>query len=143
MLFILDFGHVTRNWKHKSRVMFLGNPESRSCHAERKISPKFSDRSFCVDVRAACPCQNAFFFLGSGCGTVGKSAGPKFGPNDHFGQNDLIPNWNLAFASPNCSILVHFPVSPTTSLISGSRPFWPFFPIGYWRGMHLRDALHI
>ena len=28
------------------------------------------------------------------------------GPNDHFGQNDLIPNWILAFA-------VHF------------GPFWP------------------
>ena len=25
------------------------------------------------------------------------------GPNDHFGQNDLIPNWILVFA-----ILVHF-----------------------------------
>ena len=32
------------------------------------------------------------------------------GPNEHFGQNDLIPNWILAFARPK---LVHF------------GPFWP------------------
>ena len=31
-------------------------------HGERKISPRsFSDRSFFVDVRAACPCQDACF----------------------------------------------------------------------------------
>ena len=30
------------------------------------------------------------------------------GPNDHFGQNDLIPNWILAFARPEWTKMVHF-----------------------------------
>ena len=30
------------------------------------------------------------------------------GQNDHFGQNDFIPNWILAFARPEWSIVVHF-----------------------------------
>ena len=33
------------------------------------------------------------------------------GPNDHFGQNGLIPNWILAFARPKWTKMV--------------RPFWP------------------
>ena len=35
------------------------------------------------------------------------------GPNDHFGQNDIIPNWILAFARPKWTKMVHF------------GPFWP------------------
>ena len=35
------------------------------------------------------------------------------GPNDHFGQNALIPNWILAFARPKWTKMVHF------------GPFWP------------------
>ena len=35
------------------------------------------------------------------------------GPHDHFGQNGLIPNWILAFASPKWTKMVHF------------GPFWP------------------
>ena len=35
------------------------------------------------------------------------------GPNDHFGRNALIPNWNLAFARPKWTKMVHF------------GPFWP------------------
>ena len=35
------------------------------------------------------------------------------GPNDHFGQNDLIPNSILAFARPKWTKMVHF------------GPFWP------------------
>ena len=35
------------------------------------------------------------------------------GPNDHFGQNGLIPNWILAFARPKWTKMVHF------------GPFWP------------------
>ena len=30
------------------------------------------------------------------------------GPNHHFGQNDLIPNWILAFARPKWTKMVHF-----------------------------------
>ena len=30
------------------------------------------------------------------------------GPDDHFGQNDLIPNWFLAFARPTWTKMVHF-----------------------------------
>ena len=30
------------------------------------------------------------------------------GQNDHFGQNDLIPNWILAFARPKWTILAYF-----------------------------------
>ena len=35
------------------------------------------------------------------------------GPNGHFGQNDLILNWILAFARPKWTKMVHF------------GPFWP------------------
>ena len=35
------------------------------------------------------------------------------GPNDHFGQNDLIPNWISAFARPKWTKMVHF------------GPLWP------------------
>ena len=35
------------------------------------------------------------------------------GPNDHFGQNDLIPNWILALARPKWTKMVHL------------GPFWP------------------
>ena len=35
------------------------------------------------------------------------------GPNDHFGQNDLVPNWSLAFPRPKWTKMVHF------------GPFWP------------------
>ena len=35
------------------------------------------------------------------------------GPNDHFGQNGLIPNWILALARPLQAKMVHF------------GPFWP------------------
>ena len=34
-------------------------------------------------------------------------------PNDHFGQNDLVPNQILAFARPKCTKMVRF------------GPFWP------------------
>ena len=37
------------------------------------------------------------------------------GPNDHFGQNDLILDWLLAFAGPKWTKMVHF------------GPFWPDF----------------
>ena len=30
------------------------------------------------------------------------------GPKDHFGQNDLIPNWILAFVRPKWTKMVHF-----------------------------------
>ena len=36
------------------------------------------------------------------------------GPNDHFGQNDIVPNRILAFARPRWSILVH--LGPPTVL---------------------------
>ena len=29
------------------------------------------------------------------------------GPNDHFGQNDLIPNWILAFGRSKWTNIVH------------------------------------
>ena len=49
----------------------------------------------------------------------GECTGPKWskmvqnGPNDHFGQNDLIPNWILALTRPKWTKMVHF------------GPFWP------------------
>ena len=30
------------------------------------------------------------------------------GQNDHFGKNDLIPNWNLAFAGQKWTKMAHF-----------------------------------
>ena len=48
------------------------------------------------------------------------------GPNENFGQNDLIPNWILAFARPKRTKMVHF------------GPFWPeevhFGP--FWSANH-------
>ena len=37
------------------------------------------------------------------------------GPNDRFGQNDLIPNWILAFARH---------VGPFWTILAGRGPFW-------------------
>ena len=44
------------------------------------------------------------------------------GPNDHFGQNALIPNWILAFPRPKWTMLVHFGPFRSTVL-------WPFLKI--------------
>ena len=67
--------------------------------------------------------------IGRGRSTVGKCTGPN-GPNgrlDHFGQNDLIPNWILAFARPKWSILVHFGLKRSILLHLGpSTVLWPF-----------------
>ena len=60
--------------------------------------------------------SSAKTYLGSGRGTVGKCTGPKWtkmAQYDHFGQNDLIPNWILVFARPKWTKRVHF------------GPFWP------------------
>ena len=49
------------------------------------------------------------------------------GPNDHFGQNDLIPNWILAFARPKWTKMVHFGL--TRSILVHLGPpavLWPF-----------------
>ena len=47
------------------------------------------------------------------------------GPNDHFGQNDLILNWNLAFARPKWSKMVHF--GPFWQVHLGPPTvLWPF-----------------
>ena len=52
------------------------------------------------------------------------------GPNDHFGQNDLIPNWILAFARPKWTKMVHFgPFGPERSILVHLGPptvLWPF-----------------
>ena len=51
------------------------------------------------------------------------------GPNDHFGQNGLIPNWILAFARPKWSILVYFGLKRSILVHFHSGPptvLWPF-----------------
>ena len=49
------------------------------------------------------------------------------GPNDHFGQNGLIPNWILAFATPKWSILVHFGLERSILVHLGPPTvLWPF-----------------
>ena len=45
------------------------------------------------------------------------------GPNDHFGQNDLIPNRILAFARPKWTKMVHF--GPKRSILVHQ----PYFPL--------------
>ena len=46
--------------------------------------------------------------LGSGCGTVGKwTKMVQDSPNDHFGQNCLIPNRISALARPKWTKMVH------------------------------------
>ena len=49
-------------------------------------------------------------------GVLSESALDKNGPNDHFGQNDVIPNWISAFARPKWTKMVHF------------GPFWSESP---------------
>ena len=49
------------------------------------------------------------------------------GPNDYFGQNDLIPNRLLAFARPKWSILVHFGLKRSILVHLGPPTvLWPF-----------------
>ena len=49
------------------------------------------------------------------------------GPNDHFGQNDLILNWILAFARPKWTILVHFGLKRSILVHLGPPTvLWPF-----------------
>ena len=50
------------------------------------------------------------------------------GPNDHFGQNDLIPNWILAFARPKWTKMVHFGPFKRSILVHLGPPtvLWPF-----------------
>ena len=53
------------------------------------------------------------------------------GPNDHFGQNDLIPNWILAFDGPKWSILVHSGLKRSSLVHLGPPPaLWPFLSNG-------------
>ena len=49
------------------------------------------------------------------------------GPNDHFGQNDLIPNWILAFARPKWTKMVHFGLKRSIFVHLGPPTvLWPF-----------------
>ena len=53
------------------------------------------------------------------------------GPNDHFGQTDLIPNWNFAFARPKWTKLVHFSLKRTILVHLGPPTvLWPFLSHG-------------
>ena len=53
------------------------------------------------------------------------------GPNDHFGQTDLIPNWILAFARQKWSILVHFGLKNAILVHLGPpTALWPFLISG-------------
>ena len=49
------------------------------------------------------------------------------GPNDRFGQNDLIPSWSLAFARPTWTKTVHFgPFWPEEVRLGPPTVLWPF-----------------
>ena len=49
------------------------------------------------------------------------------GPKDHFGQNDLIPNWILAFARPKWTKMAHFgPFWPEEVHFGPPTVLWPF-----------------
>ena len=74
------------------------------------------------------------------------------GPNDHFCQNDLIPNRILAFARPKWTILVHFGLKRFILVHLGPPTvLWPFLTIhfelpvdfmtymySYWIWIHYR-----
>ena len=57
----------------------------------------------------------------------------KNGQNDHFGQNDLIPNWILAFARPKWTKMVHF--GPKRSILVHLGPptvlLWPVLNLSW------------
>ena len=59
------------------------------------------------------------------------------GPNDHFGQNDLIPNWISAFARPKWTKMVHFGLKRTI-LVHSDPPtvLWPFLIFTAQRGTY-------
>ena len=73
------------------------------------------------------------------------------GPNDHFGQNDLILNWILAFARPKWTILSiwpHFGLFRSAnrtlaipdqiwilSLLQSNCHLLPEVPMGLWKSM--------
>ena len=49
------------------------------------------------------------------------------GPNDHFGQHDLNPNWILAFARPKWTKMVHFGLKRSVLVHLGPPAvLWPF-----------------
>ena len=53
------------------------------------------------------------------------------GPNDHFGQNDLLPNWILAFARPKWTKMVHFGLKRSILVHLGPPTvLWPFLNHG-------------
>ena len=52
------------------------------------------------------------------------------GPNDHFGQNDFIPNRILAFAEPKWTKMVHFGLKRSILVHLGPPTvLWPFLNI--------------
>ena len=64
------------------------------------------------------------------------------GPNDHFGQNGLIPNWILAFARPKWTKMVHFGLKRSILVHLGpATVLWPFLNnyenriLGIFRGI--------
>ena len=52
------------------------------------------------------------------------------GPNDHFGQNDLIQNQILAFARPKWTKMVHF--GPFKVHFGPPTVLWPFLNLSWW-----------
>ena len=61
------------------------------------------------------------------------------GPNDHFGQNDLIPDWILAFARPKWTKMVHFGLRRSILVHLGPPTvLWPFLTNPTSRGMWAR-----
>ena len=53
------------------------------------------------------------------------------GPNDHFGQNDPIPNWILAFARPKWTKMAHFALQRSILVHLGPPTvLWPFLNLG-------------
>ena len=90
---------------HSGRVYFIaffwgGGQASEPAKRQQELLPI----EFANFPKAHC-------IVGRGRGTVGKCTGPKWsqnGPNDHFGQNDLILNRILAFAKSKWTKMVHF-----------------------------------
>ena len=66
------------------------------------------------------------------------------GANDHFGQNDLISNRNVAFASPKWSILVHFGLKRSILVHLGPPTvLWPFLNYPLPRNYYENNSLRI
>ena len=76
-----------------------------------------------------CPRHNACREWPRYCRKVCWTKMDQNGPNDHFGQNDLIPNWVLAFARPKRTKMSFWPKRSILVHLGPPTVLWPFLSL--------------